>query len=149
METYIWLGIAVISVIVEISTSGLAAIWFAPAALISMVLAILKLPVMVQISVFVIVSGILMLLFYKKLKDNIDQKAEKTNLDAIIGKEGVAEQDIPNRGIGRIKVGGISWSAYISNDAQPVSKGDYVKVLGIDGVKLLVEKIQENQPITK
>ena len=76
METYIWLAIAIISVIVEVTTSGLAAIWFAPAALLSMVLAIFKVPISVQIPVFVIVSAVLMLLFYKKVKDNIDKKSE-------------------------------------------------------------------------
>ncbi len=141
MEVYIWLGIAIVSVIAEMSTAGLAAIWFAPAALISMVLAILKVPVSVQIPVFIIVSGLLMLLFYKKIKDNIDKKSEKTNLDAIIGKEGVAEEDIPQRGLGRVKIGGISWSAYIKNDSEPIKKGEYVKVLAIDGVKLLVERL--------
>ncbi len=141
MEVYIWLGIAIVSVIAEMATAGLAAIWFAPAALISMVLAILKVPVSVQIPVFIIVSGLLMLLFYKKIKDNIDKKSEKTNLDAIIGKEGVAEEDIPQRGLGRVKIGGISWSAYIKNDSEPIKKGEYVKVLAIDGVKLLVERL--------
>lgn len=141
LETYIWLAIAVISVIVEVTTSGLAAIWFAPAALLSMVLAIFKVPISVQIPVFVIVSAVLMLLFYKKVKDNIDKKSEKTNIDALIGKEAVAEEDLLPRSVGRVKVGGISWSAYISADAQPVMKGEYVKVLAIDGVKLRVEKL--------
>ncbi len=143
MEAYIWLGIAIISVIVEVSTSGLAAIWFAPSALLSMLLAIFKVPVSVQIPVFVIVSGLLMLLFYKKIKDNIDKESEKTNIDALIGKEGVAEEDILPRSIGRVKVGGISWSAYISSDAPAVKKGEYVKVLSIDGVKLAVERLED------
>lgn len=143
MEIYIWLAIAVISVIAEISTAGLAAIWFAPAALISMVLAILKLPVSVQISTFIIASGLLMLLFYKKIRDNIERKSEKTNLDALIGKEAVAEEDIPLRGTGRVKVGGISWSAYVKNNSQPVKAGEYVRILSIDGVKLEVEKLEE------
>ena len=145
MEIYIWLGIAIVSVIAEMATAGLAAIWFAPSALLSMVLAIFKVPVSVQIPVFIITSGILMLVFYKKIKDNIDKKSEKTNIDAIIGKEGVAEEDIPQRSVGWVMIGGISWSAYISGTSQPVSKGDSVKVLKIDGVKLMVEKLTEEQ----
>ena len=148
METYIWLGIALVSVLVEMATAGLAAIWFAPAAIISMVLAICGLPLSVQISVFIVASGLFMLLFYKKLRDNIENKTEKTNLDAIIGKEGIAEEDIMPRGTGRIKVGGISWSAYTDKNALPITKGDYVKILAIDGVKLLVEK-QADEILTK
>lgn len=149
MEIYIWLAIAIISVLVEISTAGLAAIWFAPAALLSMLLAIFNVPVSVQIPVFVVVSGLLMLIFYKKIKENIDKESEKTNIDALIGKEGIAEEDILPRSVGRVKVGGISWSAYISVDAQPIMKGEYVKVLAIDGVKLRVEKpdIKEKEEV--
>ncbi|MBQ7399406.1 MAG: NfeD family protein [Clostridia bacterium] len=142
MEIYIWLGIAIISVLVEISTAGLAAIWFAPAALLSMLLAIFNVPVSVQIPVFIIVSGLLMLIFYKKIKENIEKVSEKTNIDALIGKEGVAEEDILPRSIGRVKVGGISWAAYIRNDSLPVKKGEFVKIIAIDGVKLEVEKIE-------
>ena len=147
MEVYIWLGIAIISVLVEISTAGLAAIWFAPAALLSMLLAIFNVPVSVQIPVFIIVSGLLMLIFYKKIKENIDKVSEKTNIDALIGKEGVAEEDILPRSIGRVKVNGMSWSAYINNDSQPVSKGEVVEIIAIDGVKLLVQrsKTESNQ----
>ncbi|MBQ8758746.1 MAG: hypothetical protein IJZ20_03540, partial [Clostridia bacterium] len=76
MEIYIWLGIAIISVLVEISTAGLTAIWFAPAALLSMLLAIFNVPVSVQIPVFIIVSGLLMLIFYKKIKENIEKVSE-------------------------------------------------------------------------
>ena len=147
MEVYIWLGIAIISVLVEISTAGLAAIWFAPAALLSMLLAIFNVPVSVQIPVFIIVSGLLMLIFYKKIKENIDKVSEKTNIDALIGKEGIAEEDILPRGIGRVKVNSMSWSAYINNDSQPVSKGEVVEIIAIDGVKLLVQrsKTESNQ----
>ena len=141
MDTYIWLGIAIISVIAEITTAGLAAIWFAPAALLSMILSLFGTPISVQIPVFIIVSGLLMLLFYKKIKDNIDKKSEKTNLDALIGKEALVEEDIPIRQTGRVKVGGISWAAYTKNCSYPIKKGDYVKIISIDGVKLEVETL--------
>ena len=142
MDTYIWLGIAIISVIAEISTAGLTAIWFAPAALLSMVLSLFGIPVSVQIPTFIIVSGLLMLLFYGKIRDNIEKKSEKTNIDALIGKEAIAEEDISARQPGRVKVGGISWAAYIRNDSLPVKKGEFVKIIAIDGVKLEVEKIE-------
>ncbi|MBQ8758564.1 MAG: NfeD family protein, partial [Clostridia bacterium] len=54
----------------------------------------------------------------------------------------IAEEDILPRSIGRVKVGGISWAAYIRNDSLPVKKGEFVKIIAIDGVKLEVEKIE-------
>lgn len=144
MNVYIWLAIFVISVIAEVSTAGLVAIWFAPASLICMLLAHLKVSATMQIIAFIVLSGIFMLLFYKKICDNIRNKSEKTNLDAIIGKEGVVEEDIPPRGVGRIKVGGISWAAYTDDRENTVKKGEYVKVLDIDGVKLLCKPVSES-----
>ncbi|MBE6680968.1 MAG: NfeD family protein [Ruminococcaceae bacterium] len=147
MEVYIWIGIAVVSLIVEVATSGLTTIWFIPPALISMVLALLHVPVAIQIAAFVILSALMILLFYKKLKENIEKKSEKTNIDALIGKEAIAEQDITYRSMGRVKVGGMSWSAYIEKDAQTISKGDFVKILSIDGVKLKVEKAEIQEKV--
>lgn len=142
MEAYIWLGIAIISVIVEITTTGLMAIWFAPAALLSMILSLFGAPVSVQIPVFVVVSGLLLLLFYKKIKENIDKKSEKTNLDALIGKEALVEEDIPERETGRVKVGGISWAAHTKSGHAAIKKGEYVRIVAIDGVKLEVEALE-------
>ncbi len=130
-------------------TAGLTAIWFAPAALISMLLALFNFTAGIQISAFIIISGLLMLVFYKKIKDNIEKKSEKTNLDAIIGKEALVEEDIEERGIGRVKVGGISWAAYTETGTGTVRKGEYVKITAIDGVKLLCKKTSEPQKTEK
>lgn len=147
MEAYIWLGIAIVSLIIEVATSGLATIWFVPSALISMVLAFLNIPVAVQIAVFIVLSVLMIILFYRKLKENIEKKSEKTNIDALIGKEAVAEEDISFRSMGRVKVGGMSWSAYIEKDSETINKGDFVKILSIDGVKLRVEKVKTEEKV--
>ena len=141
MDIYIWLAIAIISLIAEFSTSGLTTIWFVPSALVSMVLAIFDLPITAQIAAFIVLSALFLIFFYKKLKENIENKSEKTNLDALIGKEALVEDSIPPRGIGRVKVGGISWSAYMKDPKDSIKKGEYVKIIAIDGVKLEVEKV--------
>ena len=147
MNTYLWLGIMIVSIVIELATPSLVAIWFAPSALISMILSVFNVHVAVQIAVFVAVSAILMLLFYKKLKDNLDTKVEKTNLDAIIGKEGICEEDIGEMSPGRVKIGGMSWAAYTENGLV-ISKGDKIRVVSIDGVKLLCEKVQSKETIS-
>lgn len=137
MEVYIWLGVIVLSIIVEASTTALIAIWFAPAALVCAILALAKVNIWVQLGVFVVISVLLMLLFYKKLRDNIDAKSEKTNIDALIGKTGVVEEDISPLVVGRVKIGGMSWSAYCKDGTRDIKKGEYVKVDEVNGVKLL------------
>ncbi len=140
MNTYLWLGIFVASLVIEGMTSMLIAVWFAPSALICMLLAYLNVHAGVQIGIFFGLSAVLMLLFYKKLRDNIHNKSEKTNTDALMGKIAVVEDDIKQGAVGRVKVGGISWSAYCPGYKDTVYAGEYVKILSIDGVKLCCEK---------
>lgn len=142
MGIYAWLIIFALAIFAEASTNALIAIWFAPSALICMLLSVLKVNIGVQISVFIILSVVLMLLFYKKLRDNIASKSEKTNLDALIGKTAIVEEDIEPYGVGRVKVGGISWSAYSENETEIIRKGEHVTIKEISGVKLLCERIK-------
>ncbi len=140
LYAWIWLAVVVLSVVFEASTSTLIAIWFAPSAILCIILAVLGVPLPVQITVFVVLSGLLMILFYRKLKTHIASKSEKTNLDAIIGKTGIVEEDIKPDFPGRVKVNSISWSAYVKDDGEEIKKGEKVKILSINGVKLLCEK---------
>ena len=133
---YIWLLVIAASVLVEASTSALIAIWFAPSALVCAILAATGVPLYIQGILFITLSCAFMLFFYQKLKDNIQKKSEKTNLDAIIGKSAVVEEDFSNLKVGRVKVGGISWSAVCDSD-ESFSKGDIVIIKEISGVKLI------------
>lgn len=88
-----------------------------------------------------------MILFYKKLRDLIDVKTEKTGIDALIGKEAVAEEDINYLKPGRVMVNGMSWSAYIKKDDDEIKKGEVVTVLSIDGVKLYCRKLVQSRQL--
>ena len=145
MEIYIWLTILIISLITEALTAMLTAIWFAPAAIICIILAALSVPAVIQICVFILASGLFMLLFYKKMRDHILIKSEKTNLDALISSEAIVEEDIFPHKTGRVKIGGISWSAFITNDSEPLYKDEICKVIKIEGVKVLVEKVKQQE----
>ena len=147
MEIYTWLAILIISLIAEALTATLTAVWFVPAAAICMVLAAFSVPVSIQICVFIIASGLFLLLFYKKLRDHISQKSEKTNLDAVISSEAIVEEDIFPHKTGRVKIGSISWSAFISKDSEPIYKDEICKVIKIEGVKVLVEKLESKEQI--
>ena len=143
-ELYIYSAIIILSLIIEASTSILVAIWFIPGALSGILLSLLNVNIPTQIVVFFVVSFTLMVLFYKKLRDIIASKTEKTNIDALIGKEAVAEEDISYLKPGRVKVNGMSWSAYIKKGDEEIKKNDTVRILSIDGVKLLCQKLDEN-----
>ena len=142
-EIYIYAAIIILSLIVEASTSTLVAIWFIPGAIAGIILSLLNVGTTVQTVAFFAVSLVLMLLFYKKLRDIIEVKTEKTGIDALIGAEAVAEDDISYLKPGRIKVNGMSWSAYINKGDRDIKKGDCVTVLSVDGVKLYCKKLQD------
>jgi len=61
----------------------------------------------------------------------------KTNIDAIIGRQGIVLQNITKNFDGRVKVGNERWRARAEED---IKKGDEIVVTGVSGVTLIVEK---------
>jgi len=69
-------------------------------------------------------------------------KQVQTNVEALIGKKGIVIEDIiPHQKVGRIKIEGEDWMA-ISVD-QEITEGTLVKILGVDGAKLIVSKVDK------
>ncbi len=132
-----WLIVAVLAVIAEACTAQLVAIWFAPAALVALVASWCGMPVVGQVILFVAVSALLIVFLYRKLRRNIADKCEKTNLDALVGAKAKVEEAIPADGYGRVKIRGVSWKAYCKEAADV---GETLNVESIDGVTLICRK---------
>ena len=64
-------------------------------------------------------------------------KKAKTNIDAIIGREGIVLQNIARNVDGRVRVGNEQWRARAEED---INKGDEIVVNGVSGATLIVEK---------
>lgn len=64
-------------------------------------------------------------------------KGEKTNIDRIIGKNGIVLQDITMHDYGLVKIGMEEWRA--SSDEE-IKEGEEIVVTGISGVTLTVKK---------
>lgn len=141
MVQYVWLGILIAAIIVEISIPGLVSIWFVPAALISMILAVCNVPLYLQITVFLGISLILIIFSRTIWKKYISVKpVEPTNADAVIGKIALVTENINNiTGEGEVKINGMRWSAR-SKDGNDIIQGEKVTVVSIEGVKLICEK---------
>ena len=133
---YFWLMMIIVLSIIEASTAGLVCVWYIISAIIALIMSLFIDEIILQFSVFVIVGTILLLSTRKLLKDKLVSK-EKTNLDRIIGMRGVVTEDIGDLVIGEVLVDGKKWSA-IANE--PIKKGEKVKILKIEGVKLVVER---------
>ena len=76
----------------------------------------------------------------KKIYNKIKKNNISTNIDRIIGMTGVVTEDITKDTIGEVKVDGKRWSAYSSDN---INKGEIVKVVKINSVKLYVERISD------
>lgn len=141
MMVYIWLGILVLMVIVELLTTQLVTIWFAVGALVSFFLALFGVEqTWIQILAFLIVSAAALAVTRPLVRKTLKRKTEPTNADMVIGKTAIVTEKIDNiAGTGLVKVGGTVWSARTA-DQSVIEEAQEVEVQEIQGVKLMVTK---------
>ncbi|MBE5756356.1 MAG: NfeD family protein [Clostridiales bacterium] len=143
MYIWLWIIIIAISLIVEFFTAGLVSIWFVAGALVSLLLSLFEVHLIIQIVVFIVVS-LLCLIFFKKIFGKRFTKSVKTNADAIIGKDFKLVLPISFNTPGSVKANGVEWSAVSENEQENLESGTLVKVIDIQGNKLIVKKINKN-----
>ena len=137
-----WLLIFVICLIAEIISVSLTSIWFAAGALAAFLVSLLCDMLWLQILIFLLVSVIL-LIFTKPVAERyLNQSRERTNIDAIVGKQGIVVETIDNlQGKGGVSLSGQMWTARSADDAIQIEKDTKVIVKEIQGVKLIVETL--------
>ena len=133
---YFWICLIIVLSIIEASTVGLVCVWYIVSAMLALIISFFVEEFMIQFGVFVLVGTILLISTRKFLKNKLVTK-EKTNLDRIIGMRGVVTEDIGDLVIGEVLVDGKRWSAIAD---VPIKKGEKVKIVKIEGVKLVVER---------
>lgn len=141
MQAYYWLILFVILLAVEIATMGLTTIWFAGGALAAFFAALAGANLYVQLILWLAVS-VLLLVFTRPLaKKYIGKKQVRTNVDSLIGQEAVVCENISNReSTGKVMINGIEWTARTNDPALVYEKDTVVRILRIEGVKVIVEK---------
>ena len=92
----IWLVILVVMAVIEIITLGLTTVWFAGGALVAFIFSLFGAPVPLQITVFVIVSLVLLFLTRPIALKYFNNGRLKTNAEGLIGKCGIVLEDINN-----------------------------------------------------
>lgn len=138
---FTWLGIAIILGIVELLTFNLTTIWMAISAVICFILHLSGFSLLTQIIVFFLLSTILIIFTKPFVSKYLKIGQEKTNIDAIIGKEGIVLDDINNlKGTGLVKISGQNWTARSLNDDDIIESNSLVYVNRIEGVKVIVTK---------
>lgn len=139
---YVWIAVALVMAAYEVATVQLVTVWFFIGALCAAITTLFTDSIVVQIVVFVSVS-LISLIATRPLVKRFKKKNVKvsTNADRLIGSIGVMRSDLSDaEQIGQVKMQDGVWSA--RTDFPPIKEGDKVKVLAIDGVKLIVEKTE-------
>ena len=139
---YIWLILAGVFVIGEVLTAGFLIFWLGIASLIAMGVSFITDNIIIQTTVFLISSVILILATKPLVKKFAKVETTKTNAFSLIDKKGIVTKDISSiNSTGQVKVEGELWSATGENDIE-IPKGTEVKIKEIKGVKLIVTPVK-------
>ena len=143
MEEYmivIWFVVIILAAVIEMNTMDLSSIWFSAGALFAFIFALLNAGWIVQLIIFIFVSGLLMILVRPVVKKYLKTNIISTNSDRLVGKVAVCTREIRHGERGEVKIDGKFWLAVTSGE-EDIDVEEKVEVLAIEGVKLIVDKI--------
>ena len=142
----VWLGLVIAFLVMEAATVKLISVWFAAGSLAAMLVSLLGAPGWLQLLVFFTVSIVLFALLWPLAKKHLKPRITATNADALVGKICLVTEDIDPLNGGRVKVGDVTWSARTDGEAT-ICAGTKVRILKIQGAKVMVEKVQEKAEV--
>ena len=139
----IWLIACGVFFVIEIFTVGFLIFWLGVAALLAMLISFFTNSIILQTSVFVIASALL-IFATRPLVNKIQKKdATPTNVYSLVGKKGIVVEDINwANGTGQVKVEGDIWSAKTKEQIN-IPKGTEVEIESIEGVKVYVTPVMQ------
>lgn len=145
MAWMVWLAVFVIFIGIEAATMALTTIWFAGGALVAFLLALAGADLYIEVGAFFIVSCILLFFTRPLALKYVNKNTVKTNAEGMIGKKARITAAIDNDlATGAAVVAGQEWTAR-SEDGSLIEEGAMVKIKAINGVKLIVSRIEEEK----
>lgn len=134
----VWAVLAVLFLVIEACTVGLASLWFAVGAVCALIASLLGAPVWLQIVWFLLISAATLIVTRPLVKKYVNNKSQPTNADRLLGSTCRVTETIDNlAGTGAVRADGKVWSAR-TLDGQIIEEGAVVTVKEIRGVKLMV-----------
>ena len=142
---WIWLGILVVSAVLEFVSMQMVSVWFCASSIVAAILDLCGVAIWVQALVFVLLALMLLVCLRKFcLKFLLKGDNTKTNVDTLVGQEFSLIYEIKDGENGSLKVNGVVWTAR-STKEQTIKKGEKVVVTKVDGNKLIVEKAKKGE----
>lgn len=136
-----WFVIFLILLFLEIVTINLVSIWFAIGAVAAFIVSLVTEKLIIQMFVFILVSVISLFLTKPIVRKMKSKKKEAMNMDRILGRTGLVLKEISKYHPGEVKVLGSIWTAI---SEQEIAVGSEVVIEKIEGVKVLVKKVEKN-----
>jgi membrane protein implicated in regulation of membrane protease activity len=137
-----WIILSIGAILIDIFTSAFLFVWLAIGGVAAIVGGLAGLEFPAQLGIFIVVSLISMAIGYPLAKKKFKNTTETPLMEeTYIGKEFLAEEEIDKTS--RIKVGGIYWTG--KNNGEKISKGEKFKIIGIEGNKLLIKGLREEE----
>ena len=141
MNPILWLILLIILLVIEAISLELTTIWFAGGALAAFIAALVGADVVVQVVLFLAVSIVLLVFTRPVAMRYLNRNKTPTNAESLIGEQAIVTQTINNlMGRGVVLVNGMEWTARSQENSEMIEKDTIVRILRIDGVKLIVER---------
>lgn len=154
IEPWHWLVLGFVLLIVEMFVPTFASLWFGAAAIIvAALLWLIPIPVSVQIIIWLVLSAIFLLAWFKFIKPlSVDRTKAGLGGSVIIGETGmiIVAPQLERAGVVRFSVpivGAAEWMCRTSGEQ--VAVGDRVIVTDIVGNELIVSSMQAQAVINK
>ncbi|WP_300349012.1 NfeD family protein [Clostridium sp.] len=135
---WLWLVVILLGVIIDYLSSDVLFVGFSFGALIGIVLAFFNVNVIFQFLFFSVITIFFFFYVYPKIKKKIkvDNIGTKTMEESYIGRKLTLDKDVNLSEL--VKFDGIYWT--FKSLSGPLEKGTEVKIVGIEGNKILVKK---------
>ncbi len=141
MEQFVWIWLLTLafSIIAEVITEKLIAVFGIPASVVSIVFSLCNIHIVYQIIAFVLIFA-LGAIGVRYLVGRYKSQAHG-GIDAVIGEKCVVCERIDNfAGQGLVKIKGLVWSARGVGEDDIFEIGESLTVVAVEGVKLICKK---------
>jgi len=144
MEAWVvWIAVGILFIIIEIFTPGFFFFSFGIGAIASGLMAyIFKENLILQFLTFSVVTFVSFLLMKKFAGKMLKNSVQESNIYALSGKTGIVTKIILKDHKGYVRIGGEEWSAIFEQDIEQINEGEKVKIIRVDGNKVVVEKME-------
>ena len=137
----VWIVLFAALIALESMTVNLVSVWFAIGAAAGLLANVLGFGFLGQMTAFVFVSAIALVLTRPLVQKFTDVSATRTNADRVLGRVGKVTEEVDDEN-GAVYVDGKTWSARNFNGLTiPVDTRVYIE--RIEGVKLIVSPARE------